>query len=189
MLEPFMLAMSGKLDERIYSHKTPIRFKDPTRAINLIPVDSGILSGDKPLYTRSQVSADEAIWKSAVDNTARIGLRASVENDLISIRSAQSARTPGAAALLLPGRNRRNKIFQTLSENLKAKGKPNVQDCLFVFITPDEILLADKSEFPLTTLKKTIRSIKNQLSSRNAESLLSAEVLEYDPTDDIYREV
>lgn len=189
MLEPFMLAMSGKPDGHVYSHRTPIRFKDPARAISLIPIDSGILSGDKPLYTSAQVSADETIWKSAVDNTARISLRISVENDLVSIRSAQSARTPGAAALLLPGRNRRNKIFQTLSENLKAKGKPVVQDCLFVFITPDEILLADRSEFPLTTLKKTVRSVKNRLSNRNAESLLSAEVLEYDPTDDIYREV
>ena len=58
-----------------------------------------------------------------------------------------------------------------------------------MFITPDEILLADKSEYPLTTLKKTVRSIRNQLESKKPGVLLSMEVLEYDAETDTYREV
>lgn len=189
MIEPFMMAVSGVPGSGTYSCKAPIRFKDPARAVSLVPVNSAILCGDKPFYTEAQAKADDTIWKSAIDNTARIGLRASTENDLVSIRSSLDAGTPGSAVLLLPGRVRRTRLMQALSESLKSKGKPAAQDCWFVFITPDEILLADKSEYPLTVLKKTIRSIRNQLDSKNPGVLLSAEVLEYDAENDIYREV
>lgn len=189
MIEPFMMAVSGRPDPAVYTCRTPIKFKDPNRAISLIPVSSEILSGDRPFYTVEQAKADDTIWKSAIDNTAQIGLRASTENDLISIRSTADAKTPGAAVLLLPGKNRRIRLFQALAENLRSKGKPAPQDCWFVFITPDEILLADKSEYPLTTLKKTVRSIRNQLESKKPGVLLSMEVLEYDAETDTYREV
>lgn len=189
MIEPFMMAVSGIPDPGTYSCRTPIKFKDPSRAVSLVPVNSAILSGDRPFYTVAQAKADDTIWKSAIDNTAQIGLRASTDNDLVSIRSSRDAGTPGAAVLLLPGRVRRARLMQALSDSLRAKGKPAAQDCWFVFITPDEILLADKSEYPLTTLKKTIRSIRNQLESKNPGVLLSAEVLEYDAENDTYREV
>ena len=36
MIEPFMMAVSGRPDPAVYTCRTPIKFKDPNRAISLM---------------------------------------------------------------------------------------------------------------------------------------------------------
>lgn len=189
MIEPFMIATSREPGKNLYALQAPIRFKSPDRHVWLVPMDSQVISGDRPLYTKDDARADEAFWKNAVDNTSRLQMRMSVKNDMVSIRSAKSADTPGTAALLLPGKNRRARVFKNLDAMTVPKGLARAQDCYFIFITPDEALLADKSKLPPTTLKRMLRSIRNQLESTSPGMLLAAEVLEYDADEDLYREV
>lgn len=188
MMEPFMMASSATLDGRFWQVSAKLRFKDPDKRIILVPMTSEIMAGDRPMYTRAECEADDTIWKNAIDNTARIGLRISVENDLVSVRSSKSADTPGTAALLLPGQKRRARILQSLTDSLHGKKLPGAAEHYFVFITPDEVLMADRSRFTPSVLRKMVRSIKNQLESSNPGLLLSTEVMEYDPDKDVYRE-
>lgn len=189
MNEPFMLAVSGRPEESIWHYEAPVRFKNPERAICLVPMDTPVMSGDREMYTAVELEKNSAVWKTAIDNTATVPLRMSIENDMVSIRSSKSAGTPCAAVLLLPGSKRRAKLLAPVSEYLKKNGMPPIQGHYFVFITQDEILLADKAKIKPSILKKTLRSIKNQLEAMNPDLLLATEVLEYDQDEDEYREV
>ena len=186
MTEPFMMAPPG---DGYWHMQGQARFKSPERQIVLVPMTSGIMAGDRPMYSVEECQADDTIWKNAVDNTAHIGLRVSVENDLVSVRSSKSAGTPGTAALLLPGPKRRARILQSLTDNLRGKKMPPAQDHYFIFITPDEALMADKAKFTPSVLRKMVRNIKNQLESSNPGLLLATEVMEYDPDEDCFQEV
>ena len=189
MNEPFMLAVSGRPEESIWRYEAPVRFKNPDRAICLVPMDTPVMSGDRPMYTVPELESGSAVWKAAIDNTALVPLRMSTENDMVSIRSSKAAGTPCAAVLLLPGSKRRAKVMAPVDEYLKKNGMPDIAGHYFVFITQDEVLLADKAKIKPSILKKTIRSIKNQLESQDPALLLSTEVLEYDKDEDEYREV
>lgn len=189
MKEPFMMPSSQTPTDGVYSVNTRIEFKDPARKIVLVPMDTQIMSGERQCYTTQECEANNAIWKSAIENTAQIEPIVNTDNDLVSIRSAKSSGTPCAALLLLPGKNRRARLLRVITDNLAKKKLPPAQDHYFIFITPDEILLADKAKFKPSVLRKTIRNIKNRLASTNPGLLLSTEVLEYDADEDVYREI
>ena len=189
MKEPFMMPSPDLPPEGTYFINTHIEFKTANRSIVLIPMNISIISGDRACYTVQECEADTSIWKSAVENTANIDVTVNTDGDFVSIRSARSEDTPCGALLLLPGKNRRTRLLRMISEKLRQKKMPDAQDHYFIFITPDEILLADKSKFKLTVVRKTIKNIRNRLTSTDPGLLLSTEVLEYDADEDVYKEV
>ena len=189
MNEPFMFATSADLPEGTYSYAAPIRFRDPSKAIRLVPMDSQVMSGDRPFYTDEWVRSHQDFVKSAIDNTAQIGFRSSLEKDLVSIRSAKASGTPCSAALLLQGPKRRARLMGCLTDILQKNGMPDAKSHYFVFITPDEILLADSGKIRPNVLRRMIKDVKNQLESSDPGLLLSTEVLEYDQDEDVFREV
>ncbi|MCM1296337.1 MAG: hypothetical protein NC311_12430 [Muribaculaceae bacterium] len=190
MLEPFMLATSSLPDGDVWFHKANIEFHDPGRRICLLPMSTPVIACDRPFYTKDECEADNGrLWKAAVDNTANIPLRISVSDDLVSLRSAKSAGTPCAGVLLLPGGKRISRLMGSVDAILKNKKMPPAADHYFVFITPDEILLADKAKLKASVLKKTVKNIRNRLAEENKSLLLATEVLEYDAEDNVYHEV
>ena len=189
MTEPFMMPSVNTPPDGTYFVNTRVEFKDPAKKLILIPMDTRIMSGERTLYTKQECDADPSIWKTAIENTAQIGLRISPDNDLVSLRSVKKAGTPCAAVLLLPGKNRRARLMALVSEKLKQEHMPPAQEHYFMFVTPDEILLADKSKLKPSVIRKAMRNIRNRLASTDPGLLLSTEVLEYDTDEDVYREI
>lgn len=186
---PFMFATSADLPEGTYSYRAPIKFRDPARAVRLVPMDDQVMSGDRPFYTAGWVQQHQDFVKNAIDNTAQIGFRSNLEKDLVSIRSSKASGTPCAAALLLQGPKRRARLMGCLTEMLRKDGMPDARDHYFVFITPDEILMADREKMRPNVLRRVLKDIKNQLESSDPGILLSTEVLEYDQDEDVFREI
>ena len=189
MTEPFMFATSAELPPGTYSYRAPVRFKDPEKAIRLILMDTPVMAGDREFYSADYVAENTDYAKAAIDNTAQIGFRLSRDRDVVSIRSSKASGIPCAAALLLQGPKRRARIMAAITDMLKKNGMPDAGSHYFVFVTPDEILMADKSKLRPGVLRKTLRNIKNRLESGDPGILLSTEVLEYDPAEDVFQEV
>lgn len=180
MLEPFLLALPEAPAPDIWREEAPVSFKDMTKKIYLVPMSSRIQAGDRGMYAVSEIEADPSIVKSARNNTLRNRLRKNTDNDFISIRS-NGTETPCAAAFLCSGR-------MNAFESLKIG---RIQDYYVVFMTPDEVLFADKEKLKPANIRRILSSIRNRVVSmyRDDAPILSMEVLEYDTGTDRYEEI
>lgn len=180
MLEPFLMALPEAPDPSIWREEAPIDFKDMTRKIFLVPMSSRIQAGDRGMYTVAEVEEDPSVIKSARNNTLRNRLRKNTDNDFISIRS-NGTDTPCAAAFLCNGR-------MNAFESLKIG---RIQDYYVIFMTPDEVLFADKEKLRPANIRRILTSIRNRVMSmyRTDAPILSMEVLEYDTGTNRYEEV
>ena len=78
--------------------------------------------------------------------------------------------------------NSKHKLFAALNID--------IDDYYIIFITPDEVLFADKSKFKPTQIKKVTTNIKNKMTAICSDSpILAAEVFIYDKDEDKYVEV
>lgn len=180
MLEPFLMTLPEAPDPEIWREDAPIDFKDMTKKICLVPMASRIQAGDRGFYTVAEIEADPSIIKSARNNTLRNRLRKNTDNDFISIRS-NGTETPCAAAFLCSGR-------MNAFESLKIG---RIQDYYVVFMTPDEVLFADKEKLRPANIRRILTSIRNRVVSmyKGDAPILSMEVLEYDTGTDRYEEI
>lgn len=176
--EPYLLAMPGPPDDpEAWYLEAPVDFKDPSKHITLIIASSRILSGDRPLYSKTEVKADPALADTALRNTHTNRLSRGKGNDFLSLRS-NSTGIPAAAAFLTDGRE---KIF-------RAAGVDPYQ-YYFVFLTADEVLLTEKSGLKPSAIRRLVKNAENRLRSSYHDDapILSTEVLEYG-TDRRYHE-
>lgn len=178
MTEPFLLAMPGEPEDGIWRQPAPMEFRNPLSSVCLVIMTSRIIAGDRGMYTEAEIKADPQIVKSAADNTASNKLRMNTDNDFISIRSNKT-RQPCAAAFLLPGRRR-------LFSNLRL----DPSQYYFVFITQDEVLMAQKDKFKPSAIRKVTASMANKIRSLHPEGcpIVATEVFSYDPESDSYQE-
>lgn len=179
MVEPFMYIFEGELEAPEYSEPAPVEFKNPTRMLSLIPITSRILSLDRTPYTIEELEADKSILKSAYENTSKNKIRKNTDNDFISVRSAKTD-VPCVAAFMLKSRE---KLFAVLDIT--------IDDYYIIFITPDEVLFAEKAKFKPTQIKKVTSNIKNKMNSLfpDGSPILSTEVFVYDQENEKYIEV
>ena len=178
MTEPFMYIFNGELEKPIYSNPAPVEFKNPMKILSLMPITSRILSLDRQPFTTEEIENDPDILKMAYDNTSKNKIRKNTDNDFISVRSSKTD-VPCTAAFML---NSKHKLFAALNID--------IDDYYIIFITPDEVLFADKSKFKPTQIKKVTTNIKNKMTAICSDSpILAAEVFIYDKDEDKYVEV
>lgn len=180
MLEPFLLALPETPGPETWREEAPIDFKDMTKRIYLVPMSSRIQAGDREFYTVDEVKSDPSIVRSARNNTLRNKLRKNTDNDFVSIRS-NGTETPCAAAFLCDGRTN---AFDSLKIG-------RIQDYYAIFVSPDEVLFADKEKLRPANIRRILASIRNRVVSIYGDGapILSMEVLEYDTGTDRYTEV
>lgn len=180
MLEPFLLALPETPGPDIWREDAPIDFKDMTRKLYLVPMSSRIQAGDRGMYTIDEIKDDPSVIRSSRHNTLRNRLRKNTDNDFISIRS-NGTDTPCAAAFLCDGR-------MNAFESLKIG---RIQDYYVIFVSPDEVLFADREKLRPSNIRRILASIKNRVVSmyRDDAPILSMEVLEYDTGTDRYTEI
>lgn len=172
MTEPFLLAMPGEPDDGAWSMRAPVDFRDPTKCIALVPMTSRIMGSDRGLFTEEEIKADPQVLKSAKANTSRNPIRVGdADTDYVSIRSNKTG-VPCAAMFFLEGRE---KLF-------KAVQAEDIENYYIIFITQDEVLLARKSDFPVSNIKRTVKNIRNKMQSLYPEGcpVLATEVFTYD---------
>lgn len=179
MLDPFLLALAAPPETGIWREEAPIDFRDPLKKICLVPVTERIMAGGRGFYTEAEIEADPSIIASARRNIMQNKLRKNLDNDFVSVRSNRTD-TPCAAVFMSKGR-------ETAFEALRIG---RMQDFYTVFVTPDEVLFADKSRLKPANIRRVMSSIKNRVSSIFPEDapILSMEVLEYDPGTGRYTE-
>lgn len=179
MIEPFLFLMNGELEKPAYCEIAPVEFKNPNRVLSLVPVTSRILTLDRDFYTEEEIEADKTIWKSAYENTLKNQIRKNTDNDFISVRSNKTD-VPCAAAFMLKGRE---KMFKALDIN--------IENYYIIFITPDEVLFAEKAKYKPTQIRKVTANIKNKLNSLCPQNppTLAVEVFEYDEENSKYVEI
>ena len=180
MTEPFLYIINGTPDKPIYSETAPVQFKNPTKSLSLIPMTSRIMSMDRGFFTIDEINNDKSILKTAYENTAKNKIRKNTDNDFISVRSSKTE-VPCAAAFMLRGKD---KLFKAL--------EINISEYYIIFITPDEVLFAEKQKFKPTQIKKITANIKNKLKSLftgDNDPVLAVEVFVYDETQNEYIEV
>ena len=178
MNEPYLLAVTALPDADVWHEKAPVDFKDPDRAVYLVPVTPRILSLERGMYTPEEVKADPELIKSAITNTRKNRLRRNVENDFVSLRS-DNTQVPCVPMFLM---DNRETVFKALAMD--------PMDYYIVFITPDEVLMADRNKFKPSIIRRMVDSINNRITSLypNDTPILCKEVFEYGP-DGRYREV
>lgn len=179
MIEPFLYTISGELEDPAYCEPTPVEFKNPNRVLTLVPVTSRILTLDRDFYSKEEIKADKMILKAARENTMKSQIRKNTDNDFISIRSNKTE-IPCVAAFMLQNRE---KLFKAL--NIE------IDDYYVVFITPDEILFAEKAKYKPTQIRKVTANIRNKLNSlcQDNTPILATEVFEYDKEQSKYVEI
>lgn len=174
-----MYLTTETIQDPYYAEDCPLVFKDPKKSLKMIPINNDILLENRPLFTTDEINQDKSILKEAKNNTSMNRVRKFDDHDFISIRSADTDIPIGASFML----NIKEKLFQ------KLKLEPT--EYFIIFITPDEILLADKTKYNKTNIKKNISAIQNKLKSKyGAESpILLTEVFYYDKDSKTYIEV
>lgn len=179
MVEPYLYVFDGMLDKPLYSELAPVEFKNPQKMLSLMPMTSRILTLGREPFTVDEIEKDSSILKQSYENTTKNKLRKNTDNDFISIRSNETE-IPCAAGFLIPSRQ---KLFTALNID--------INDYYIVFITPDEVLLADKQKFKPTQIRKVTANIKNKMNSLfTADSpILCTEVFIYDSEADKYVEI
>lgn len=178
-MEPYVTLINGQPKKPAYYQPAPLAFKDPHKIMSLIPVDESVLSGERDFYTVDEMKANETLLKSAYDNTARNMLRKFTDEEFLSVRSAKTG-IPCAAAFML---STKNMLFQALSLD--------ISQYYIIFITYDEVMLAEKEKFKPAAIRKTVTNIRNKMSSvfKDASPVLCTEVFVYDKENDRYEEV
>lgn len=178
MTEPFMYIFEGELEKPEYSEPAPIEFKNPMRMLSLMPITSRILSLDRTPYTIDELKDNPDILKMAYENTSKNKIRKNTDNDFISVRSSKTE-VPCTAAFML---NSKHKLFSALNID--------IDDYYIIFISPDEVLFADKTKFKPTQIKKVTINIKNKMTTIcNDSPVLATEVFVYDKDNDKYVEI
>lgn len=179
MTEPFLYLIPGEPEAPAYSEKAPVDFKDAAGGFWLIPMTSRILSGDRELYSVSEIESNPGIMKAASVNTMKNMIRKNTDNDFISIRSNRT-NMPCAALFMLKGREKA----------WKAAGiDPSAY--YIMFVTSDEVMFADKSKFKPAQIRKVMSNIRNKMTSLfpGASPMLSTSIFEYDGGSGRYIEI
>lgn len=179
MVEPFLYTINRELEDPAYCEPAPVEFKNPNHVLTLVPVTSRILTLDRDFYSKEEIKADKMILKAARENTMKSQIRKNTDNDFISIRSNKTE-IPCVAAFMLQNRE---KLFKAL--NIE------IDDYYVVFITPDEILFAEKAKYKPTQIRKVTANIRNKLNSlcQDNTPILATEVFEYDKEQSKYVEI
>ncbi len=178
MNEPYLLAVATPPDDGIWHEKAPVDFKDPDRGIYLVPVTPRVLSQERAMYTEDEVKADPEFVKAAIVNTRKNRLRRNTDNDFISLRS-DNTQIPCTSMFFM---DNRETVFKALAVD--------PIDYFIVFITSDEVLMADRIKFRPSNIRRMVDSIVNRISSLYPDDtpILCKEVFEYGP-DGHYKEV
>jgi len=179
MIEPYLYVFDGMLDKPLYSELAPVEFKNPNRMLSLIPMTNRILTLNREPFTVDEIEANRTILQQAYENTTKNKLRKNTDNDFISIRSNETE-VPCAAGFLIPTKS---KLFTALNID--------INNYYIIFITPDEVLLANKEKFKPTQIRKVTANIKNKMNSLfTADSpILCTEVFTYVAEEDKYVEI
>lgn len=179
MTEPFLYTLNNIPDDSAYYEIAPVQFKNPNKSLYLIPLTSKILASTRGFYTKEEIDENKSIIKSAYDNTAKNQLRKNTDNDFISIRSNKTD-IPCAATFMTPNRHRLFKAIEI-----------DITDYYIIFITADEVLLAEKATIKPTQIRKVLNNIKNKMTSLfpQASPVLTTTIFVYNMEDDCYVEI
>ncbi len=183
-MEPYIALLIDKPERPIHSEKAPVEFKNPRRELSMIVMTDEIIRGYRSFYLEDEIKKNPSIWQNACSMSIRNKLKATEIEDYISIRS-NGTQIPCAASFMMP---KREKIFNAIQP---AGGtKVDITDYYIIFVTHDEILIADKSKKKPSDIKKDVIDIRNKASYmyKEASPFLCAEVFTYDREKQLYIE-
>jgi len=180
MAEPYYFLTSIPIPEPYYSEIAPVEFKQPDKKLYMVPLTEAIKTSVRDFFTRDELAEDKTILKMTANNTMKNHLRINTDNDFISIRSAKT-QIPCAVSFMMPNKKA---VFKVLNID-------NILDYYIIFITSDEIMLAEKDKFKPTQIKKTITNIKNKMATLcpTDTPILATEIFVYDAEADRYVEI